>query len=335
MDRKNKYIHIFVCAAHLAKSPVSGQTTESIRIKDKTVEGPMKMRQWITGIAAGAVLGLGLASPASAQQNFENVEIKTQKVADGIYMLVGQGGNIGLSVGADGAFMIDDQFAPLTDKIQAAVADVSDHSVEWVLNTHYHPDHAGGNERWGEMGAYIVAHDNVRERLAAGLAENENATETSLPIVTFNDEMTFHWNGEEITIHHIPHAHTDGDVFIHFMDSNVIHGGDVVNMASYPFIDTNAGGSFRGYMRGLARIISVADENTRIIPGHGSLSERGDLQAQLDMLREIQNEIQTAKTAGHSLEDVQAMDVTAEYDDRWSGFVTGEQIVEVIYNAAP
>ncbi|MBT8487910.1 MAG: MBL fold metallo-hydrolase, partial [Gemmatimonadetes bacterium] len=182
----------------------------------------------------------------------ENVQIRTQQVADGVYMLMGQGGNIGVSVGDDGVFIIDDQFAPLTDKILAAIAAITDEPVRFVFNTHWHGDHTGGNENMGEAGALIVAHDNVRERMSTEqvlerIGRPVSTTPASpagaLPVITFSEDVSFHINGGQLHAFHVSNAHTDGDAIVHFVSANVVHMGDTFFRDRFPFIDTASGGS--------------------------------------------------------------------------------------------
>jgi glyoxylase-like metal-dependent hydrolase (beta-lactamase superfamily II) len=199
-----------------------------------------------------AILG---AVPAAAQGDFSAVEIKAEKVADGLYALTGRGGNLGLSVGEDGAYLIDDQYAPLTGKILAAVKELTPEPVRFVVNTHYHGDHTGGNENMGEAGALLVAHENVRARMAAGTfmkafnRQVEPAPAGALPVVTFTDAVTFHWNGEEIRVFFVGPAHTDGDSIIHFVKADVFHMGDTLFNGMYPFIDVSGGGRLEGRNR--------------------------------------------------------------------------------------
>lgn len=236
-------------------------------------------------------LGYGLAATPLAAQ-MEDVEIRTVPVAAGIYMLVGEGGNIGLSVGEDGAFIVDDQFAPLTDKINAAIAAVTDQPVEFVVNTHWHPDHTGGNEHYGEAGALVVAHDNVRTRMAveqyieAFDSRTPPAPLGALPVVTFSDEVNFFWNGDHIHVFHVNPAHTDGDSFVHWMGANVIHAGDVFRTSNtgYPFIDTSTGGRVDGVIAAANILISMSNSETKIIPGHGDLADVNAVIQYRDML---------------------------------------------------
>lgn len=266
------------------------------------------------------------------------VEVKTERVADGVYMLSARGGNIGLSVGEDSVFLVDDQFAPLTPKIREAISTVTDKPVRFVLNTHYHPDHTGGNENLGRAGALIVAHDNVRERmnteqfLERMRGQGWTSLEGGLPVVTFNDNVTFHLNGQTVNAFHVPPAHTDGDSIVVFREVNVIHMGDVYFQTAYPFIDLNGGGSVAGVVTAVDRALAIADDKTRIIPGHGVLSDRAELKTYRDMIADLHGKVRAQVKAGKSLEEIQAMNLTKPYDARWGGgFISSERFVETMY----
>jgi glyoxylase-like metal-dependent hydrolase (beta-lactamase superfamily II) len=233
------------------------------------------------------VLLLLLCAPPTEAQDFESVEIKTTRVASGIYMLEGRGGNLGVSIGSDGAFLIDDQFAPLTEKILAAIRKLSGAPIRFVLNTHWHGDHTGGNENLGKAGALIVAHENVRERMSveqfieAFGRRVDPSPPGALPVVTFTDAVTFHLNGDEIHAFHVPPAHTDGDSIVHFRIANVVHTGDTYFNGRYPFIDLSTGGTIDGVIAAADRLLELCDTETRIIPSrdarHGSRpGRRGD-----------------------------------------------------------
>ncbi len=285
-----------------------------------------------------AVLLFALAPPLLAQADPEEIKIETVEVADGVYMLVGQGGNIGVSAGEDGVFLIDDQFAPLTAKIQAAVAEVSDQPIRFLLNTHWHYDHTGGNENLGEAGAVIVAHDEVRRRLkAGGLIEFFNnqippSPEAALPVITFADSLTFHLNGDELHVFHVPPAHTDGDSIIHFKGANVVHMGDLYFNGLYPFIDGSSGGSVDGVIAASERVLAMTDEETKIIPGHGALSNRAELAAYVEMLNGVRAKVGALVDAGKSLEETIAAKPTAAWDDPWGKvFITPEQFTTIVY----
>ena len=248
--------------------------------------------------------------PLVAQRDWDAVEIRTVPLGGGVYMLMGSGGNIGLSVGEDGAFIVDDQFAPLTEKIKAAIAEVTDRPVEWVLNTHWHGDHTGGNENFGGAGAFIVAHDNVYKRLnpaefADLVGRSQQAPDAALPVVTFDRTMTFHWNGEDVHAFHVEYAHTDGDVIIHYRGSDVYHMGDTFFRDRFPFIDTATGGSIDGMIAAAGAALAVMDGSTRVIPGHGALSTREDLRAYRDALKSMRDGVAALMEQGHSLERIQ------------------------------
>jgi cyclase len=263
-------------------------------------------------------------APLTAQdEGFSAVEIKAEKVADGIFMLTGRGGNLGLSVGEDGAFLIDDQYAPLTPKILAAIEKLTPEPVRFVVNTHWHGDHTGGNENMGEAGALIVAHENVRRRMAAGTfmkafnRQVEPAPPGALPVVTFNDAVTFHWNGDEIRVFFVGPAHTDGDVIIHFVKADVFHMGDVLFNGRYPFIDASSGGRVDGVIAAADRVLKVAGDGTRLIPGHGPLATKADLQAYRDMLARVRDRVAKLKAGGKTREQIIAAKPTADLDERW------------------
>lgn len=284
------------------------------------------------------------APGALAQQDFSRVEIRTEKLSDTLYMLVGAGGNIGLSVGEDAVFMIDDQFAPLAPKIQAAVAKLSKTPVQFVLNTHFHFDHTGGNEAFGRAGAWIVAHDNVRRRMSTeqliNFVGNRNAQaaapKAALPVVTVAGSISFHINGDEVFAFHVPAAHTDGDLIVHFKRGDVIHMGDVFFNGMYPFIDSGSGGSADGTVAAFDRVLALAGEKTRIIPGHGPLASKADAQAMRDMLATVTQRIKAQRLAGRSDDQIRAAGITAEFDERFGkGFVKPEQFVQMMLGAIP
>jgi cyclase len=289
-------------------------------------------------IAVSLSLLVALAPPLRAQDEPEEVRIQTVEVAAGIYMLVGQGGNIGVSAGADGVFLIDDQFAPLTPKIQAAVAAISDQPIRFLVNTHWHFDHTGGNENLGNAGVVLVAHDNVRTRLAAGglveFFKNQEppAPKAALPVITFAESVTFHLNGDDLYVFHVPPAHTDGDSIIHFKNANVVHMGDVYFNGLYPFIDGSSGGSVDGVIAAAEKVLAMVDDETKIIPGHGALSNRAELAAYVEMLKDVRAKIGALLDAGKSLEETLAAKPTAAWDDPWGkAFLTPEQFTTIVY----
>jgi len=279
-----------------------------------------------------------LAFPALAQQDLSKVEIRADKLSESLYMLTGAGGNIGLSLGEDAVFLVDDQFAPLTPKIEAAIARLTSKPVKFVLNTHWHFDHTGGNENFGKAGALIVAHENVRKRMSVesfieflGM-KLKAEPRTALPIVTFTRDVTFHLNGDELYVLHVANAHTDGDAIVHFRKSDVFHMGDTFFNRLYPFIDTSSGGTVEGVIAAADRVLQASSERTRIIPGHGPLASRADLQAYRDMLATVSARIREQVRAGRSLAEVIDSKPTAEFDAVWGkGFLNPQRFVDMLY----
>ncbi len=288
---------------------------------------------------SAAVLALAaLASPAVAQRDFSTVEIKATAVAPGIFMLEGAGGNIGLSTGPDGAFLIDDQFAPLSEKIKAAVAKASKESIKFVVNTHWHGDHTGGNDAFGRAGALIVAHDNVRKRLKEGLkgerGDTQPAPAAALPVITFSNEASFFWNGENIRVRHPAAAHTDGDAIVHFETANVVHMGDVYFNGNYPFIDLESGGGIDGYIAAQEGVLAIIDEETKIIPGHGPLSNRAELAATVDMLKSVRARIKALIDQGLTEDGVVKADPLKDFNPDWAWqFINGETMTRAAYRS--
>lgn len=282
-----------------------------------------------------ALAGLPQQAPA---QDPQEVTIQTIQVAPGVSMLVGQGGNIGVSAGEDGVFLVDDQYAPLTGKIKQAIRGLSDAPIRFVLNTHWHQDHTGGNENLGAAGALIVAHDNVRERMSVEqfLEAFDRRVPASppgaLPVVTFSQTVTFHLNGDEIQASHVARAHTDGDAIIHFRKANVVHMGDNYFAGMYPFIDVSSGGSIDGMIAAADRILGMIDEDTKVIPGHGPLSNRAELQAFRDMLVGVRDAVAAEVGKGKTQDEVVAAKPTARFDAAWGGgFLNPEAFTRIVY----
>ena len=288
-------------------------------------------------VSVGLLLFGAVASPLMAQQD---VQIQTVAAAPGIHMLVGSGGNIGVSSGPDGVFVIDDQYAPLTYKIVVAIRRFSTEPIRFVVNTHWHGDHVGGNENMGELGALIVAHDNVRGRMSVkqvmeALGRTVPASpKGALPVVTFSETTTFHLNGDELYVFHVPHAHTDGDAIIHFRRGNVVHMGDTFFNGAYPFIDLGSGGSIDGMIHAADAVLARIDGETKIIPGHGALGTRADLKAYRDVLAIARDRVTDAIAQGMTLEQVKAAKLMAEYDEAWGqAFINPNQFVEFVYRS--
>ena len=276
----------------------------------------------------------GITPPAGAQQDMADVVIEMIELESDLFMLMGRGGNMGLSVGDDGAFLIDDQFAPLTAKIQAAVAEVSDLPVRWVLNTHWHGDHTGGNENLGKAGAMIVAHENVYRRMnpaefADLVGRSDQAPRAALPVVTFEDGVRFHWNGRHIGVTHIGTAHTDGDAIVHFPRADVFHMGDTFFRDRYPFIDVDSGGGVDGVIAAADFVLAQATDATRIIPGHGDLATVADLRAYRDMLATVRERVAGMAADGRSEDEVVAAGPTSDLDAVWGE--NSERFVRAVY----
>ena len=268
----------------------------------------------------------------------DEVKINAVPVSDQIYMLTGNGGNIGLFIGKDGTFLIDDQFAPLTEKIVAAIKAAGGDVPKFLINTHYHGDHTGGNENLGKSGTLIFSHDNVRERLTAGSfiaafnMKSSAASEEGLPVVTFSEDISFHLNGDNVQAIHVPHAHTDGDSFIYFKVANVIHAGDIFFNGFYPFIDVAHGGSVKGVIEATDKILSLADSDTKIIAGHGPLGDKAQLASYRLMLATAYERLKALKEDGKSVEEAIAAKPLADLEETWGdGLFKGDRWIELTY----
>ena len=265
-------------------------------------------------IFASLLITLFTCGNALAQQerDWDAVELTITHVSGGVYYLEGAGGNIGLSVGEDGIVMIDDQFAPLTDRIVARIAELDDGEIRFLINTHRHGDHMGGNENLAGMGVTILANDRVRVRLVADMLPKG-----ALPILTYSDTATVHLNGEEVHVFTVPPAHTDGDSFIHFRSSDVLHLGDVFRTNNFPYIDISNGGTLQGTLDALAIAIGMSGPSTLIIPGHGEVSVRSDVVEFRDMALTVAERVENLVLSGATFQDVLAANTTAEYEDKW------------------
>lgn len=278
-----------------------------------------------------------LMSPAITWSQ-EEVEIKVQQLTEHVYMLEGRGGNIGLSIGDDGVFMIDDQYAPLTPAILEAIGRLTDQPVKFVLNTHWHGDHTGGNENLGKAGAIIVAHDKVRERMSTEQfrkligGRTPPAADAALPMVTFNDRISFFMNDDEIQVFHVAPAHTDTDSMIYFSSADVLHMGDVFFNKRFPFIDVDLGGSIDGTIAAANLALEMTTGQTKIIPGHGPLASRQDLIDYRDILLTVRNSVAELIGRNCTLEEVLAEKLTESLDETWNwNFINGDTLVSVIY----
>jgi cyclase len=281
---------------------------------------------------------LSAATPVFAQNDMEKVEIKAQQLAPGVAVLFGAGGNIGVSYGEDATVLIDDQFAPLTPKIQAAINALGAAPVKYLINTHWHGDHSGGNENFGKAGALIMAHDNVRVRMASEQKRGDRVTpaspKTALPVVTYDGGLKLHLNGEEVRAVHVDPAHTDGDSIIYWSKSNVIHMGDTFfNKVTFPFVDLSSGGDVKGVIKAADIALALANDDTKIIPGHGPVATRAELKAYRDMVAEVVLRVGTAMQKQNSLISIKAMNLTAGYGVKDDGFISGAAFVEAVYKS--
>ncbi|HVO09210.1 MAG TPA: MBL fold metallo-hydrolase [Vicinamibacteria bacterium] len=292
---------------------------------------------------AVACLSLALPALASAVQDadrFDKVQIKVSKVAGTVYLLEGAGGNIAASVGEDGVVLVDDQYAPLVEKIRAALKGVTDRPLRFILNTHYHGDHTGGNALL-QKDAPVIAHDNVRARLAAGgmagnlgsiQMENKPAEPAALPIITFGHDLTVHLNGEEVRALHVPSGHTDGDAVVFFPKSNVVHMGDDFVTYGFPFVDLAAGGSVKGLIAGLESVIAQLPPDVKVIPGHGQVSTLDDVRRYLAMVRDSRAAVERALAAGQTPEQMKAAGVLDPWKAGSGGFVSTDKWLETLVN---
>ena len=282
------------------------------------------------------ITGLMFLTPTGQS---EEVKIVATPVTEHVYMITGKGGNIGLLIGEDGTFLIDDQFAPLTEKIVATIKSVGGEVPKFLINTHYHGDHTGGNENLGQGGTLIFSHDNVRERLSTGSfipafdMKREAVSRIGLPVVTFSEDISFHLNGDTIRVIHVPHAHTDGDSFVYFEKANVIHAGDLFFNGFYPFIDVNHGGSLKGMINAVDNVMALADDNTKIIAGHGPLGDKEQLVQYRQMLGIAYERLRKFKAEGKTAQETAAANPLADLEATWGdGMFKSDRWIEIIYS---
>jgi glyoxylase-like metal-dependent hydrolase (beta-lactamase superfamily II) len=268
------------------------------------------------------------AAPAAPQQDFSQVQITTTKLADGFYTLDGSGGRIGVLAGPDGVFMVDSQYAQLTDKIVAAIKQISDRPIRFMVNTHVHPDHTGGNENLGKLGVTLLSRDQLRARLANGARP---APPAALATITYDNPVTFHMNGEDVQLIPVRNAHTDGDTLVYFPKANVIMTGDFYRSVQYPYPDRNNGGSFKGLIDGLNQVIALAKPDTKIVPGHGPIVDKTAVAAHRDVALAVRDKVQPLVRQGKTADEIVAMKPTAEFDAKIEQpGTTGERFVRAL-----
>jgi glyoxylase-like metal-dependent hydrolase (beta-lactamase superfamily II) len=275
------------------------------------------------------------------QRDWSSIEITSEKLSDNIYVLFGSGGNIGLAIGEENAYLIDDQFSPLSEKILTHVKTLTDKPVKWVLNTHWHGDHTGGNENMANQGAIVIAHENVRKRMSTkqdrgGGRIAEPSPESAFPVITFNDKMTLYLgNGNSMHAMHVNDAHTDGDSYYYFPEDNVLHMGDNFFVGRYPYIDLNSGGDIDGLVSNVTMALGIVDDETKIIPGHGKVATKSDLESYKEVITKLRELVVKARAAGNSLEETQKLGLSKEWDaTHGQGFISADRIIEFIYKSA-
>jgi cyclase len=304
----------------------------------------MAKHGWVAGIVILAGMAAFEPTGRAQQQDFSKVEIKVIKVSGNIYMLQGEGGNIAASVGEDGIVIVDDQYAPLADKIQAALKNlgITDKPVRFVINTHYHGDHTGGNAPFANSGSTLIAQDNVRKRMESGGTGGNGgsikmdippAPKAALPIITFDHAVTVHLNGEDIRALHFPAGHTDGDAVIFFPRNNVVHMGDDFVRYGFPFIDVASGGSVQGMAAAMEKVSAELPADVKVIPGHGDVSNLDDVRAFVKMLRETSATVQKAIDEHKTVEQMEQEKILEPWK-KWSGeFIDSDKFIETLYNS--
>jgi len=279
-----------------------------------------------------------IAMSTQAQDRFANVQITSEKINEQLYMLQGAGGNILISTGEDGVLMIDDQFAQLSEKIMEKVKEISGTEVSYLINTHWHGDHTGGNENFGNAGATIIAHDNVRIRMKRGRPKIEGreippAPAVALPAITFGKDMKVHFNGDDIHLFHFHNGHTDGDGIVFFPEDNVIHMGDTFFNLRYPFIDLKSGGDVDGLLKTLGEVLFMIDDSTVVVPGHGPLGNKADLMKYRDILTELRDKVAAMIKEGKDLDAIKASGFSSQYDESMGGgFINPERFAEFLFH---
>ena len=283
------------------------------------------MKRLVYTIVAAGVVFVGIA--AWAQMDFARIKIKTTHVAGNIYMLEGAGGNIGASVGPDGILLVDDQFAPLAEKIRNALKELGEGQLKFLINTHFHGDHTGGNVVFGNE-AHIISHTNVRKRL-----QIESSPQEALPVVTFDDSLSIHFNGEEIRVIHFPNSHTDGDSVIFFTGSNVVHMGDLFFSGRFPYVDLNNGGDVEGLIKHIEKLLAELPPDVKLIPGHGPLSDIDDLRTYHQTLVETRDMIRDQIEAGKSLDEIKAAGLPKKWRSWGTGFISTGRWIEIVHRS--
>ncbi len=274
---------------------------------------------------------------ANAQGNtMDTVKIRPVKVTEAIFMLKGSGGNIGVLIGKDGTLMIDDQFAPLSNKINGAIKTLDPGEIRFLINTHLHGDHSGGNENFKRMGVTIAAHDNVRQRMSKEQVNRQNQVvpprdKSAWPDITFSDKLNFHLNDEDVVLHHFDAGHTDGDLIVQFKNANVLHTGDAFVRYGYPYIDVSSGGSVNGFISTLDKILLLTDDNTKVIPGHGEVANKADVKKVRDGVADIRDQVATALKKGKKVEEIPGLGITDKYEAEWGkGFLKGKDFLLMV-----
>lgn len=300
-----------------------------------------RKRRLLSFVALVGVLFL-MTVPVTAQQDFSKVQIKVTKVSGNIYMLEGSGGNIAASVGEDGIVIVDDQFAPLAEKIQQALKGITDKPVRFIINTHYHGDHTGGNQPFSNSGSTVIAQDNVRKRLESGGSAGNGgsikmdfpaAPKDALPVITFANDVTVHLNGEDIRALHFPSGHTDGDSIIFFPKNNVVHMGDDFVRYGFPFIDVANGGSVQGMISAMEKAMALLPPDVKVIPGHGAISNLDDVRAFVKMLKETSAVVQKAIDRRQTLEQMKQAKILAQWEKFSGSFINTDAFIETLYNS--